>query len=89
MRRAIAIQMSDSERTTLQTWARGRKTPARLVLRAKIVLAAAEGRENQEIATACGTDPHTVARWRRRFAEHRPRQNRRLETLEAGGRPFQ
>src|SRR5690349_5638517 len=25
----------------------------------------------------------------RRFAEHRPRQNRRLETLEAGGRPFQ
>jgi transposase len=71
MRRAIAIQMSDSERTTLQTWARGRKTPARLVLRAKIVLAAAEGRENQEIATACGTDPHTVARWRRRFAEQR------------------
>lgn len=71
MRRAIAIQMSESERTTLQQWARGRKTPARLVLRAKIVLAAAEGRENQEIATACGTDPHTVARWRQRFAEQR------------------
>jgi transposase len=71
MRRAIAIQMSDAERTTLQQWARGRKTPARLVLRAKIVLAAAEGRENQEIAAACDTDPHTVARWRRRFAQHR------------------
>jgi transposase len=70
MRRAIAIQMSDSDRTTLQQWARGRKTPARLVLRAKIVLAAAEGRENQEIAAACDTDPHTVARWRRRFADH-------------------
>ena len=70
MRRAIAIQMSDSDRTTLQQWARGRKTPARLVLRAKIVLAAADGRENQEIAATCGTDPHTVARWRRRFAEH-------------------
>jgi transposase len=71
MRRAIAIQMSDSERATLQQWARGRKTPARLVLRAKIVLAAAEGRENQEIATACGADPHTVARWRQRFAKQR------------------
>lgn len=69
MRRAIAIQMSDTERATLQQWARGRKTAARLVLRAKIVLAAAEGRENQEIAAACRTDPHTVARWRRRFAE--------------------
>jgi transposase len=71
MRRAIAIQMSDVERTTLQQWARGRKTPARLVLRARIVLAAAEGRENQDIATACGTDPHTVARWRQRFAKDR------------------
>jgi transposase len=70
MRRAIAIQMSDSDRTTLQQWARGRRTPARLVLRAKIVLAAADGRENQEIAAACRTDPHTVARWRRRFAQH-------------------
>ena len=69
MRRAIAIQMSDSERTTLQQWARGRKTPARLVLRAKIVLAAAEGRENQDVATEYDTDPHTVARWRQRFAK--------------------
>ena len=71
MRRAIAIQMSESERMTLEQWARGRKTPARLVLRARIVLAAAEGRENQEIATAYGSDPHTVARWRKRFAKDR------------------
>ena len=71
MRRAIAIQMSDSERKTLEQWARGRSTPARLVLRAKIVLAAAAGRENQDIAAEFGTDPHTVARWRKRFAEQR------------------
>jgi hypothetical protein len=31
-------------------WSRGRKTPARLVLRAKIVLAAAAGQENKDIA---------------------------------------
>lgn len=71
MRRAIAIQMSDAERKTLEQWARGRSKPARLVLRAKIVLAAAAGRENQQIATEYGTDPHTVARWRKRFAEQR------------------
>jgi transposase len=71
MRRAIAIQVSESERKTLEQWARGRKTPARLVLRAKIVLAASEGRENQEIAFAFDTDSHTAARWRQRFAKHR------------------
>lgn len=69
MRRAITIQVSDSERKTLEQWARGRSTPARLVLRAKIVLAAVAGRENREIATEYGTAPHTVARWRKRFAE--------------------
>jgi transposase len=67
MRRAIAIELSDEERTVLQRWARGRSTPARVVLRAKIVLAAAAGRENQDIATELGSDPHTVARWRKRF----------------------
>jgi transposase len=85
MRRAIAIQLSDSERETLEQWARGRSTPARLVLRAKIVLSAAAGVENQHIAEECDTDPHTVARWRKRFAKLR------LEGLEKdaprGGRP--
>jgi transposase len=87
MRRAIAIEMSDAERKTLEQWARGRTTPARLVLRAKIVLAAAAGLENQQIAAECGTDPHTAARWRKRFAELR------LAGLEKdaprGGRPRQ
>ena len=67
MRRAIAIELSDDERTVLQRWARGRSTQARVVLRAKIVLAAAAGRENQEIAGDLDSDPHTVARWRKRF----------------------
>jgi len=71
MRRAIAIEVSDDERALLQRWARGRSTPARVVLRAKIVLAAAAGRENQELAAELGSDPHTVARWRNRFAASR------------------
>jgi len=71
MRRAIAIELSDCERTMLQRWARGRSTPTRLVQRAKIVLAAAAGRENHDIATDLGTDPHTVSRWRKRFAQLR------------------
>jgi transposase len=71
MRRAIAIELSDSERAVLERWARGRSTPARLVLRARIVLATAAGRENQAIAEELASDPHTVARWRNRFARGR------------------
>jgi hypothetical protein len=50
MRRAVAITLTDEERVTLSRWARGRSVEARLVLRAKIVLAAAEGGENKQIA---------------------------------------
>ncbi len=48
MRIAIPIELTEHELATLQQWARGRKTEARLVLRAKIILAAAEGAENQD-----------------------------------------
>ncbi len=69
MRVAPAITLSDSDRATLERWARGRSTPARLVLRSRIALLAATGMLNAEIARElrCGTK--TVCLWRRRFAE--------------------
>jgi DNA-binding CsgD family transcriptional regulator len=54
MRVAAQIALSEEQRATLESWSRGRKTPARLVLRAKIVLHAAEGLENREIALKLG-----------------------------------
>lgn len=71
MRIAKAIELSDEERVALTKWSRGRSTPARLVLRAKIVLAAATGRENKDIATELGCTRRTVGTWRNRFAEMR------------------
>lgn len=71
MRCAIAITLTPDERMTLERWARGRRTPARLVLRAKIVLRAAEGLMNKDIAGTLRTDRECVGRWRRRFAERR------------------
>ena len=71
MRVARAITLTDEERVTLTKWARGRSTPARLVQRAKIVLAAAEGRENKEIAAELGCTRRTVGTWRNRFAKGR------------------
>ena len=60
MRVAKAITISDAERRTLQKWARGRSTPARLILRAKIVLAAADSKLNKEIASDLGTSLRTI-----------------------------
>ena len=84
MRVAIAITLTEEERATLTKWSRGRRTPARVVLRAEIVLRAADGRENQDIAAELGCTRRTVGTWRKRFAA------RRLAGIEAdaprGGR---
>jgi len=69
MRIAPAITLSEDDRETLESWARGRSTPARLVLRARIVLLAAEGMENIQIASEVVTDRQTVGRWRTRYVK--------------------
>ena len=71
MRVARTIELTDLERNTLTKWSRGRSTAARLVLRAKIMLLAADGRLNKDIATDLNTSRKTVSLWRTRFAEHR------------------
>lgn len=71
MRVATPIQLTVQERTTLERWSRGRSTPSRLVLRARIVLAAAAGKRNDQIAAELGTQDRTVSIWRRRFAASR------------------
>ena len=70
MRWAPQILLGDDERKILQRWSRGRSTPARLVLRAKIVLHAARGKQNKDIAVDLGTERTIVGRWRSRFAQH-------------------
>ena len=50
MRVAPRIVLSPEEEGTLRKFARGRSTPVRLAQRSKIVLMAAEGTENREIA---------------------------------------
>ena len=71
MRVAQEIKLSKKEQSTLQQWSRGRRLATRLVERAKIVLLAADGWSNKEIATKLEVKPHTVGRWRARFCELR------------------
>jgi len=69
MRVASKVVLTDEQRTTLTKWSRGRSTPARLVRRAQIVLLAAEGKENIEIADELRVERTIVGRWRKRFVE--------------------
>lgn len=69
MRIAPVVVVSDEDRPTLERWARGRTTPARLVLRAKIVLMAADGRLNKDIAAVLNTGMKTVCQWRKRYLD--------------------
>ena len=47
---AVAIELTDEERGRLEAWSRRRKTAQALALRSRIVLAAADGAANWEIA---------------------------------------
>ena len=69
MRVAPEIGLTKNQRAILQQWSRGRKVAVRQAQRAKIILRAAEGKSNQEIAALLGVKVHTVGRWRTRFAE--------------------
>ncbi|HVP12170.1 MAG TPA: IS630 family transposase [Phycisphaerae bacterium] len=68
MKLAPRITLTEEQRSTLTRWSRGRSTPMRLVQRARIVLLAAEGQMNKDIAAELGIMPNTVVRWRARFA---------------------
>jgi transposase len=68
---AVAIELSDEERGRLEAWARRRTSAQALALRSRIVLLAAEGLSNTEIARRLGISRPPVTKWRSRFAEHR------------------
>jgi len=68
---ATRIELSDDERAQLEAWARRRTSAQALALRSRIVLGAAEGLKNIEIAERLGTGRPMVTKWRNRFAEHR------------------
>lgn len=69
MRVAPKVVLAVEDFESLRRWSRGRTTPARLVRRAQIMLLAAEGKENIEIAKELDVERTIVGRWRRRFVE--------------------
>jgi transposase len=65
------LVLSEAERRTLESWAKRRKTAQGLALRARIVLACAEGRNNTAVAARLRVSRPTVTKWRDRFLARR------------------
>jgi transposase len=63
--------LTDEERETLVRWSRRPKSAQALALRARIVLACAEGKTNKAVAEEVGVWPQTVTKWRGRFVRQR------------------
>lgn len=77
------IEPSDDERAILEDRARAHTAPYWEVVRARIVLLAAERTSNKEIARRLDTTSQTACKWRKRFYEEglsgledRPRSGR-------------
>lgn len=78
------IDLSDAERARLEAAARKYTSPYRDVIRARIVLYAAEGLDNDTIAARLDTPRQIVSKWRKRFFRERLRG---LEEQSRSGRP--
>jgi transposase len=78
-----AIELSTEERVLIEARARKYTLPYRDVVRARIVLLAAQGLDNDQIALRLNTRREIVSKWRKRFfeqgmagLEERPRRGR-------------
>ncbi|MCR4392629.1 MAG: helix-turn-helix domain-containing protein, partial [Candidatus Acetothermia bacterium] len=90
MSAAPRVELSEKEREALTSTVRAKTSSQRDVFRARIVVLAAQGKTNVEIAQALGASRPTVGLWRSRFArlgleglKDRPRPGRPRVYAEA------
>jgi Winged helix-turn helix len=67
---AVSLTLTDQDARTLRRWTRSTSVRSGLVQRARIVLLAADGKTNAEIAATVGCSRPAVVRWRSRYAIH-------------------
>ena len=68
-RKSLLVVLTDAEIIRLEQWIRAGSTPQQVVLRARIVLAAARGQTDHQIANELKVQRRTAALWRRRVRE--------------------
>ena len=81
---APALVLRDGDRGELESWLRSRTVSAGLAKRARMILLAADGIGNREIAERVEASPTTVIQWRERYGK---RGLVGLEDMERSGRP--
>ncbi|MCM0609313.1 MAG: IS630 family transposase [Ideonella sp. WA131b] len=69
LRVAPGIELTDEQEVELTRLARSKRTSVRLAQRAQIVLLAAQGLQNKDIAEQLGVGRVQVARWRERYLQ--------------------
>lgn len=79
-----SITLTAEQRHELEATARSYTRPYNDVIRAKIILYAADGMENKDIAQRLETTPAIVSKWRKRFFEEGMDG---LKDLQRSGRP--
>ena len=89
------IKLTDEERQILEKLVRRHNTPQQIALRGRVVLAAADGKNNTQIAREFGTNVETPRLWRNRWLTLSPISledlsvEERLEDLPRPGAPLQ
>ncbi len=63
------VELSEDDRSQLEALLKAGTTEQRMARRVRIILAAAEGLKNSEIALHCACNVHTVRLWRNRWLE--------------------
>jgi len=74
------LVLTEAEHEQLTALTLRRKTAQALALRARIVLACAQGTDNKVVASRQRVTPQTVSKWRARFVEHRLDCRRRFKS---------
>lgn len=92
---AVAVRLTDEEKAGLQILSRRHKVSQQVAKRARIVLAASEGKSNSQIMREISTSRDMVRHWRQRWVEKQAITladlsiEERLEDLPRRGAPAQ
>lgn len=65
----VEVKLTEDQEATLRMWAGSGKTEQRIALRARVILAAAEGLTLKEIESRTGLNWQSCLKWRKRFLE--------------------
>ena len=68
----MQVTISESDHRELERWVSAHRTPQQVAQRCRIILAAAKGQQDKDVAKSMEINSKTVALWRQRFCSEGP-----------------